>query len=245
MYHHQYKGHPSALIQHQTSLQSILSRQPVHSLSQAKTVIESLTGITRSLTSIRTFMIKSGFSYQKIGHIPAKADSQKQQEYIQQTLQPAIEKAQNGQIYLLFVDTAHFVMGAFLSCVWSLTRLFIKSPAGRQGLNVIGGLDAISKKVFFQFNTSYVDALVLCQFLEFLKKQMPDKPIHLVLDNARYQHCQLVKNLALDLGITLLFLPAYSPNLNLIERLWKFVKKEVLYAKFYDNFQDFQQSIVD
>jgi hypothetical protein len=51
-------------------------------------------------------------------------------------------------------------------------------------------------------------------------------PITLVLDNARYQKCQLVWAVAETLQIELLYLPAYSPNLNLIERLWKFVKKQ-------------------
>ena len=70
-------------------------------------------------------------------------------------------------------------------------------------------------------------------------------PITLVLDNARYQKCNIVAALALQLNIELLFLPAYSPNLNLIERLWKFVKKEVLYSKYYPDFGSFKRSISD
>jgi transposase len=54
-----------------------------------------------------------------------------------------------------------------------------------------------------------------------------------------------VKELATQLNITLCFLPAYSPNLNLIERLWKFVKKKSLYGKFYENFQLFQDAIIN
>ena len=64
-------------------------------------------------------------------------------------------------------------------------------------------------------------------------------PVRLVLDNARYQHCALVKDLVKSLNIELLFLPSYSPNLNLIERLWKFTKKKVLYGRFYDTFAAF------
>jgi transposase len=64
-----------------------------------------------------------------------------------------------------------------------------------------------------------------------------------VLDNARYQHAKIVKELADGLGIELLFLPAYSPNLNLIERLWKFVKKECLYSEYYENFGLFTEAI--
>ena len=55
----------------------------------------------------------------------------------------------------------------------------------------------------------------------------------------------IVSALALQLDIELLYLPAYSPNLNLIERLWKFVKKKVLYSKYYANFSDFRNAITD
>src|SRR3990172_801146 len=68
---------------------------------------------------------------------------------------------------------------------------------------------------------------------------------HFVLDNARYQRCTTVKNLATQLNIELIFLPPYSPNLNLIERLWKFVKKQCLYSKYYSEFTKFKNSIMD
>ena len=68
-------------------------------------------------------------------------------------------------------------------------------------------------------------------------------PVTLVLDNARYQRCELVKDTAKKLGIELLFLPSYSPNLNLIERLWKFVKKEVLNSRHHQDFKRFQDAI--
>ena len=70
-------------------------------------------------------------------------------------------------------------------------------------------------------------------------------PITLVLDNARYQKCQIVQALADALHIELLYLPPYSPNLNLIERLWKFVKKKCLYAKYYSDFPLFSSTISD
>ena len=58
-------------------------------------------------------------------------------------------------------------------------------------------------------------------------------PVKIVLDNAHYQHCDLVKQAAENLGIPLLFLPLYSPNLNIIEQLWKFTKKKIRYAQYY------------
>jgi transposase len=66
------------------------------------------------------------------------------------------------------------------------------------------------------------------------------RPIVIVLDNARYQRCKLVEDLAKELGVTLQFLPSYSPNLNLIEWLWKFVKKKCLYNSYYGTFEAFK-----
>ncbi len=68
-------------------------------------------------------------------------------------------------------------------------------------------------------------------------------PLTLVLDNAAYQRCRLVQGLAKELNIELLFLPSYSPNLNLIERLWKFVKKQALHSRHHTNYADFQAAI--
>jgi transposase len=71
----------------------------------------------------------------------------------------------------------------------------------------------------------------------------PGVPITLFLDNARYQTCAGVRELAAQLGIELLHLPSYSPNLNLIERVWKFVKKECLRAKYHETYEAFTSSI--
>jgi len=70
-------------------------------------------------------------------------------------------------------------------------------------------------------------------------------PITLVLNNARYQKRKIVWELAESLDIKLLYLPPYSPNLNLIERLWKFVKKQRLYSRYYSEFKDFKKAITD
>jgi transposase len=70
-------------------------------------------------------------------------------------------------------------------------------------------------------------------------------PITIFLDNARYQKCVLVIEKARSLQIELCFLPPYSPNLNLIERVWKFVKKKCLYSKYYEKFPAFKTAISD
>jgi len=94
-------------------------------------------------------------------------------------------------------------------------------------------------------NDTYINAESVCELLRKIALMNIGVPITLVLDNARYQKCKIAAALASKLDIELLFLPAYSPNLNLIERLWKFVKKEVLYSKYYSDFGSFKHAISD
>ena len=113
-------------------------------------------------------------------------------------------------------------------------RLFIKAASGRNRINVLGAVNAITKEVLTLSNTTYISADTIVAFFIKLKEHYGDLPLKIVLDNARYQHCEFVENAANKLNITLLFLPPYSPNLNIIERLWKFTKKTILYAKYYE-----------
>ncbi len=134
-------------------------------------------------------------------------------------------------------------MGAFLGFLWCFERLFVKAPCGRKRFNVLAALNAITHEVITITNDSYINALSVCELLKKLAALNLTIPITLVLDNARYQKCQLVQDLATSLEIELLYLPSYSPNLNLIERLWKFVKKQCLYSKYYEDFTLFQAAI--
>ncbi len=92
-------------------------------------------------------------------------------------------------------------------------------------------------------NETYINAESMCQMLRKLNALNLNIPITVVLDNARYQKCQVVFALADTLNIELLYLPSYSPHLNLIERLWKFVRNQCLYSKYYANFDDFKGAI--
>jgi transposase len=107
----------------------------------------------------------------------------------------------------------------------------------------LGALDFSTQEVVTVTNVTYITSTTVCELLQLLTIQNPGISLTLVLDNARYQRCRLVQDLAAELGIELLFLPSYSPNLNLIERLWKFVKAECLNGKYYESFEDFQRSI--
>lgn len=158
---------------------------------------------------------------------------------------PGLAEAAEGGRVVLFVDAVHFVYGAFLGYLWSFARIFVKTPSGRQRFNVLGAVDAMTHKVITICNETYVNATTVCDLLKKVAAEYTDLPMTLVMDNARYQRCNLVMGLAKELGIELLFLPPYSPNLNLIERYWKFLKKKSLKSKYYENFDLFKASIMN
>jgi transposase len=131
-----------------------------------------------------------------------------------------------------------------LATVWCWVRLFLPTPSGRQRLNVLGALNALTHEVLTVINETYINSESVCQLLRKTAAVAAGHPVTLVLDNARYQRCRLVQDTATVLGIELLFLPPYSPHLNLIERYWKFVKKQCLYSKHYAEFRDFKKAII-
>ena len=238
-----YKGQPSKLKAFGEQLVFEFMKKPVATFKEARKRIMDITGLERSLTQVREFMLKNKLIRRKVGQIPGKADLQAQDNFKKNKLKRLILLAKNFRIRLLFVDASHFVHMPFLGYLYSLKRIFIRSAAGRKRFNVLGALDAVNQKLTTICNESYINAETVCQLLQLLAQQYVGEKIYIILDNARYQRCLLVKETAKRLGIKLVFLPPYSPNLNLIERLWRFVKKEVLYNEFYSTFQDFKDSI--
>jgi transposase len=175
--------------------------------------------------------------------VPAKADPAEQAQFLNDKLRPRLNQAQRGKRAVLFVDAAHFVYGPFLGFLWCLVRRFLPGPSGRKRYNVLAALDAVTHRVLRVANGSYINAEAVCDLLRLVARSGLPGPVTLVLDNARYQRCALVQELARALGIELLFLPGYSPNLNLIERLWKFVKKETLASRNLPTYEAFTEAI--
>ena len=154
-----------------------------------------------------------------------------------------MEKAETGAEKLLFMDASHFVHGCdFLGYVYGKTRRFIRTFSGRKRYNVLGAVDFVTKKMLTVTNESYITAAEVCEMLRLTAKEYAGETVHVILDNARYQKCRIVRELAEELRIDLVYIPPYSPNLNLIERVWKFVKGE-LRTKYYDDFGAFRDRI--
>ena len=241
-------GSSSMLAAHEPTLKDYFAQHPPHTIKEAQAAIERRTGIRRSATQVRAFLQRLGFKRRcsmvvpKYAHDPAK--QQEQRVFHDDKLQPQLDQAEAGLRKVFFVDAAHFVFGAFVGYLWCLVRLRLPTPSGRQRLNVLGALDFATKQMVTITNQTYITATTVCELMQLLVTQNSGIPITLVLDNARYQRCHLVQDLAARLGVHLEFLPSYSPNLNLIERVWKFVKKECLSSHFYVNFEEFKTNIV-
>jgi transposase len=130
-----------------------------------------------------------------------------------------------------------------LGCLWCAARLFVRAASGRKRSNVLGALDAVTHRMLRVTNDGSINAESVCALLRAVAGASVGLPITLVLDNARYQKCALVQSLAASLGIELLYLPGDSPNLNLIERLWRFIRKQSLDSTYYEDFEQFRTAI--
>jgi transposase len=166
-----------------------------------------------------------------------------QAQFLATELKPKLDSALAGKGHVFFVDAAHFVLGTFLCCLWSFTRIFVRAASGRQRFNVLGAWNAVTRQLITVTNTTVVNTETMCELLRKIAAVGLVGPTTLVLDNARYQRNAVVQDLAVQLGITLLFLPSYSPNLNLIERLWKFTKRRALYGRYHPTFAGFRAAI--
>ena len=195
--------------------------------------IEQQTGVRRGLSQVRHFLKdRLGLRWRKTGAIPVPPKktipehAREQAAFLRDRLEPRLEQARRCSRQVYFVDAAHFVFAPFLGCLWCTARLFVRAASGRKRHNVPGAFDAVTHRLIRVTNQGYINAESVCALLRAVAGSAVGLPITLVLDNARYQKCAVVQALAESLGIELLYLPSYSPNLNLIERLWRFVRVE-------------------
>src|SRR3954447_21727051 len=243
--------HPqSALAEHESSLEEYFREHPPRSAKQARAIIEQQTGIRRGLTQVRHFLKDQlGLRWRKTGAIPVppkktvEEHARDQAVFLREKPEPRLKQARRGRRQVYFVDAAHFVFAPSLGFLWCAARRFVRAASGRKRYNVPGALDAVTHRLIRVTNLDYINAESVCALLRAVAAAGVGLPIARVLDNARYQKCAVVQALAESLKIELLYLPGYSPDLNLIERLWRFLRKESLDSTYYEDFSQFTAAI--
>jgi transposase len=206
--------------------------------------VEVIFKIKYTVHGMRNWLQKHGFSYKKPAIVPGKANKEQQKAWISE-----FEKLQENlpeDETICFMDGVHPTHNVQPAYGWIKkgVRKEIPSNSGRLRLNLSGALDIISHKVIIQEDkTLNGDSII--SFFQKVEKAYPDKrKIHLFCDNASYyKNCQTQEHL-LNSKITLHFLPPYSPNLNPIERLWKWMKEQVIYNTYYPGFEEFKAAVL-
>jgi transposase len=186
-----------------------------------------------------------GFSYKRPKVIPSKADSSAQKEFIDRYKKLREDLKSNEKIY--FMDGCHPTHNVISSYGWIKkgSDKEIKSNTGRKRINLNGLYSPLDMEILV-IEDETINAQSTIKLLKLVEQKHPElEKIFIIRDNARYYSCKLVQEYLKTSRIEMIGLPTYSPNLNLIERLWKFFKKIVLYNKYYEKFSDFRKSVLD
>jgi len=199
-----------------------------------------------SSSGMRAVLHRIGFVYKKPKLVPKDPDVVAQEIWVEQYEKFMDEKP--ADIEVLFVDAVHPTHNTMAAYGWIRkgTVRKIESNSGRDRLNLHGAINAETMDVtVIDSDTVNSDSTIdLIQVLD--QKYANASEIVLILDNARYHYSKEVKKaLEAHRRVRLVFLPPYSPNLNLIERLWRFFKKNVLYNKFHNTKEAFRRACID
>ena len=201
-------------------------------------------GIGYTIHGLRNWLKRHGFSYKKPAVVPGKANEEEQKKWIAEY--EKLKQSLPGDETICFMDGVHPTHNTQPAYGWIKKgeRKEIAANSGRSRLNLSGALDVIHQKVFIQEDkTLNADATI--RFFEEIERAYPrHRKIHLFCDNARYYRNKAVRKSLEKSKIELHFLPPYSPNLNPIERLWKWMKERIIYNTYYPEYDEFKTAVM-
>jgi transposase len=238
-----YTGAEPKLNEHQIS--ELDAHLEEHIFLDAKSVVDHIYkryGVHYSVSGVTDLLHRLGFSYKKPTHVPGKQDPAKQQAFLEEYEQIKASKGENDPIY--FADATHPHHNSIPSYGWIKKgqEKELKANCGRQRLNINGVLNIET----LEPTTGFYDTINADSTIDLFSKVQAKHPdaetIYIIVDNARYYHSFLLKEYVKGTKIKLIYLPPYSPNLNLIERYWKFFKKKVLNNHYYETFGEFKRA---
>jgi len=216
-----------------------------HTQRTAKDVAEHIRkayGISFSLIGITKLLHRLGFTYKKPKIIPGKANRAKQEEFLKTYEETKAKLEVNDRIY--FLDSTHPEHNTRPSYGWILkgkkNDKFVKTNTGRERINLNGALNW-SDKTAIVLEEETINKEATIHLLETIKKKQKSGKAYLILDNASHHHARIVKRWILHhRRFKLIFLPTYSPNLNLIERLWRFFHQRATWNRYFETFEEFR-----
>lgn len=240
-----YSGSESYLtIMEQQELTLHLKEQTHHTVKEIVFHVLNTYGKKYSIEGMTHLLHKLGFIYKKTKIIPGKLDPLKQETFKGEYEQ--LKQTKNPEDRIYFVDASHPHHNNMPSYGWIYQGedKWIKTNTGRKRLNINGALNLEDLTIITRLEeTINADAMIL--LIKNIEEHQPEGRIYLILDNARYNHARKVKSyVKRHPRVILIFLPSYSPNLNIIERLWLFFHQKILYDKYYETFPEFKQAVL-
>lgn len=206
--------------------------------------IHTTYGISFSVIGITKLLHRLGFVYKKPKVVPGKADWAKQEAFVK--LYEHIKEGMGENDNLYFLDATHPQHNTQPSYGWILkgkkNDKMLKTHSGREKLNLNGALNC-QEKTAIVLEEKTINARATIHLLEAIKEKQKKGRVYVVLDNASHHHARIVRNWMLNHPrFRLLFLPSYSPNLNLIERLWRFFHQKVTWNRYFETFKEFKRT---
>ncbi len=235
-----YSGRKSMLSEEEAlALQMFLVENLFDNTKEICSYVLKKYGVEYSVSGMTALLHKLNFSFKKTKGVPGKAIKEKQEEFIEK-----LQSITNKNALIYFADATQPTHQTELSYGWILkgSDKEILTSSGRKRLNILGAISIETHHVLASFYES-INQESVCDFLyDLRKKSNTSDKIYFVLDRGPANTAMTVKDVAQILNIELVYLPAYSPNLNPIERLWKFFKKAALRNKYFEKFDDFKDA---
>lgn len=195
-----------------------------------------------SRSGMTAWLRDKGFIFKRPKQVPGKLDPEAQAQFIKQ-----YNKLQKGlgvdeEIY--FMDAVHPEYQSKAVCGWiKKGECKTLQTTGKQSrLHFAGALNLNTMHLVVNEYES-VDGDAIIDFFKKLEKESKAATIHVVLDNARAQKNKKLDEFLKTSRIKLHYLPAYSPNLNPIERLWKILRETTGYNRYYPSCKEFFESV--
>ena len=207
--------------------------------------VEETFEVAYTVSGMTALLHRLGFVYKKPRLVPGKANREAQEAFLAQYEE--LKKNQGENDVILFMDAVHPQHNPVLGYGWIKRGETheVPSNSGRRRLNINGAVDLERLEPTVRYDATIDASSTIALFDQLVLAYAYSTCIYIICDNAGYYRSKAVQAYLQDSRIKLVFLPAYAPNLNLIERLWKFFKKQVLYNRYYETFGGFRAACED